>query len=252
MTPDSNNPTAPDEKPKFFGRRKGRTIRKAKSFLLDNFLPKVRIEPTAGLFLPSCFTRPEIRRYALEIGFGDGAHLAALAQSRPDTGFIGVEVYKNGVANLLSLMTGLKDGDAENLSQEIVLEKGRTDNIRIYDDDVRLLFASLPDACFDKIYLLFPDPWPKKKHADRRFVNPHNLTELARLLKKGGILQIATDHPVYKSWVLHTMAQNKDFIWTAKCSDDWRNPPADWFETKYQRKAVKEGRRPVFFEYQRI
>ena len=115
-----------------------------------------------------------------------------------------------------------------------------------------MLFAAFPDNSFDKIYLLFPDPWPKKKHANRRFVNPDNLQELARLLKKGGILQIATDHPVYKSWVLHTMAKDSNFRWTAQCSDDWRNPPADWFETKYQRKALREGRRPVFFEYQRL
>jgi tRNA (guanine-N7-)-methyltransferase len=99
---------------------------------------------------------------------------------------------------------------------------------------------------------LFPDPWPKKKHASRRFVNPENLQELARLIKKGGILQIATDHAVYKRWVMEQMRKNKDFIWTAKCSNDWRNPPADWHETKYQRKAIREGRKPVFFEYQRI
>ena len=165
---------------------------------------------------------------------------------------MGVEVYKNGVANLLSLITGVKEGNEEDLSHGVSLEDGRVDNIRVYDDDVRLLFAALPDACFDKIYLLFPDPWPKKKHEGRRFVNPENLAELARLLKKGGILQIATDHAVYKGWVLHTMAKNENFVWTAKCSDDWRNPPADWFETKYQRKALREGRNPVFFEYQRI
>ena len=125
-------------------------------------------------------------------------------------------------------------------------------NIRVFDDDVRLLFSLLPSASFDKIFLLFPDPWPKTRHANRRFVNPDNLRELARLLKKGGILKIATDHPVYKKWTLDVMHRNKDFRWTAKCSDDWRYPPADWFETKYQRKAIREGRRPVFFEFERV
>ena len=238
------------DKPKFFGRRKGRTIRKAKSFLLEDFLPKICLNVDKKINLSECFTKSK-NKYALEIGFGDGSHLAAIAKSQPDTGFIGVEVYRNGVANLLSLITGVKEGNETDL-QDVMLQDGRVDNIRIYDDDVRLLFAALPDNSFDKIYLLFPDPWPKKKHANRRFVNPDNLQELARLLKKGGILQIATDHPVYKSWVLHTMAKDSNFRWTAQCSDDWRNPPADWFETKYQRKALREGRRPVFFEYQRL
>jgi tRNA (guanine-N7-)-methyltransferase len=239
------------EKPKFFGRRQGRIIHKAKSFLLDNFLPRILINTDKKTDLEHCFKEPKTS-YALEIGFGDGDHLAVISQRQPNTGFIGVEVYRNGVANLLSLLTGLKDGREEDLSQEIKLLPERVDNVRVYNDDVRLLFAALPDACFDKIYLLFPDPWPKNRHAERRFINPDNLKELARLLKKGGILQVATDHPVYKKWTLDTMAKNTDFKWTAKTSDDWRYPPADWAETKYQRKAVREGRRPVFFEFERI
>ena len=238
-------------KPKFFGRRKGRTIRKAKNFLLENFLPRIRLSAEQKINLTECFTAPK-ERYCLEIGFGDGGHLAALAKNFPQTGFIGVEVYQNGVANLLNLLTGIKDGDACGNAQDIHLLADRTDNIRVFDDDVRLLFANLPAAAFDKVYLLFPDPWPKKKHASRRFVNPQNLQELARLIKKGGILQIATDHAVYKRWVMEQMRNNNDFVWTAKCSDDWRNPPADWAETKYQRKAIREGRKPVFFEYERI
>ena len=100
--------------------------------------------------------------------------------------------------------------------------------------------------------MLFPDPWPKKRHASRRFVNCDNLKELARIIRKGGILRIATDHKVYKAWTLRTMHECPDFKWTAKCSDDWRNPPADWVETKYQQKALREGRKPVFFDYERI
>lgn len=238
-------------KPKFFGRRKGRTIRKAKSFLLEDFLPQILIKPQDNLKIESCFSEPK-QKYCLEIGFGDGDHLAGIAKSQPDAGFIGVEVYKNGVANLLSLLTGVKEGNESDLASEVRLTEGRVDNVRVFDDDVRLLFSSLPAASFDKIFLLFPDPWPKKKHASRRFINPENLRELARILKKGGILQVATDHHVYKCWTLETMAQCKDFRWTAKTSDDWRKEPADWFETKYQRKAIREGRRPVFLEYERI
>ena len=188
----------------------------------------------------------------MEIGFGDGEHLAAMALENPNTGYVGVEVYKNGVANLLTLLTGLKEGTDDDLQRHICLADGRVDNVRIFDDDVRLLFAAMPKEIFDKIYLLFPDPWPKNRHANRRFVNPDNLRELARIIKKGGILQIATDHPVYKKWVLETMRGRNDFVWTARTSDDWRNPPNDWYETKYQRKAIREGRRPVFFEFRRV
>lgn len=240
-----------ETKPKFFGRRQGRVIHKAKSFLLQNFLPRILLNNDKKTSLDDCFCSPK-KSYALEIGFGDGDHLAALSQKMPDTGFIGVEVYRNGVANLLSLITGLRDGKDDDLAQEINILPERTDNVRVYDDDVRLLFAALPDECLDKIYLLFPDPWPKNRHANRRFINNDNLKELARLLKKGGILQVATDHPVYKRWTLETMRTNPDFKWTAKNSNDWRYPPADWAETKYQRKAVREGRRPVFFEFERI
>lgn len=246
-----NNSEEFRDKPKFFGRRKGRTIRKAKSFLIENFLPRLRLSSAEKIDLDKCFAESK-EKYCLEIGFGDGEHLAALAMTQPQNGFVGVEVYKNGVANLLSILTGIKEGDDCGEVDEIHLVSGRKDNVRVFDDDVRLLFAALPSGVFDKIYLLFPDPWPKKKHAGRRFVNPDNLRELSRLLKRGGILQIATDHQVYKSWVMEQMRNNKDFCWTAKCSDDWRNPPADWFETKYQRKAIREGRKPVFFEYKRV
>lgn len=239
------------DKPKFFGRRKGRTIRKAKSFLLENFLPRIRVTADKKLNLSACFEQPK-KEYRLEIGFGDGEHLAALSQDMPDCGFLGVEVYQNGVANLLTLMTGLKDGNSDDLAEGAKLLPQRVDNVRVYDDDVRLLFDALPDSVFDKVYLLFPDPWPKTKHAGRRFINPDNLRVLARIIKKGGILQVATDHPVYKRWTLDTMHVCKDFVWTAKTSDDWRYPPADWHETKYQRKALREGRRPVFFEFRRV
>lgn len=239
------------EKIKFFGRRKGRTIRKAKSYLLYNFLPDVLFKPDKNKKIEQYFPEKK-NKYYLEIGFGDGEHIAELAKKNPETGFIGVEVYKNGVANLLSLITGIKDGNDEILSHKICISNDRSDNIRIYDDDVRLMFSLIPDNSFDKVFLLFPDPWPKTKHSGRRFINEKNIKELARIIKKGGILQVATDHYVYKRWTLEQMRNNEYFVWTAKTSDDWRNPPADWCETKYQRKAIREGRKPVFFEYKRI
>ncbi len=235
--------------PKFFGRRKGRTIRKAKSFLLANFLQKVQIQDHTVWDKDKMFSIP-VQKVCLEIGFGDGEHLAGLSLKQKDTGFVGVEVFQNGVAHLLSLMTGVKD--ATQTHDDINLLANRVDNVRIFADDVRLLFDRIPDAFFDKIYLLFPDPWPKKRHADRRFINQANLIALARILRKGGILQIATDHKVYKRHVLQTMRQCEDFVWTAVKSDDWRYPPSDWVETKYQRKAKSEGRKAVFFEYRRL
>ncbi len=233
-----------DDKPQFFGRRKGRRIRKAKTALLETFLLQVALNPRQPLQFGA-----EVRQICLEIGFGDGAHLAGIAAANPNTGYIGAEVFQNGVANLLSLLTGIKEG-AE-IGDDISLLPERTDNIRVYGDDIRLLFPLLPARSLDKVFLLFPDPWPKKRHESRRFVTPDNLKQLARILKKGGILQIATDHPVYKRWVLKQLGRHPDFRWTATCGNDWKRQPADWVETKYQRKAIREGRRPVFFEFER-
>ena len=235
--------------PKFFGRRKGRIIRKAKSTLLEKFLPKIKIDTNTVFDKNTMFGKP-VKEVYLEIGFGDGSHLAGQALKNTDKGFIGVEVFQNGVANLLTLITGIKEG--KDMPEDIKLLPERTDNIRVFDDDVRLLFKKIPDGFVDKVFLLFPDPWPKKRHASRRFINPDNLKELARIIRTGGILRVATDHKVYKAWTLRVMHECPDFVWTAKCSNDWRNPPADWVETKYQQKAIREGRKPVFFDYRRV
>lgn len=236
------------DKPKFFGRRKGRVIRKAKSTLLETFLPEIKITDQTKLDKNTLFGVP-VEEICLEIGFGSGDHLAGQALNNPRRGYIGAEVFQNGVANLLTLITGIKEGT--NLPEKITLLPGRVDNIRVYDDDIRLLFTRLPNAFLDRIYLLFPDPWPKKRHASRRFVNPENLKELARILKPGGILRIATDHKIYKAWTLRQMHDCPDFEWTAACGSDWKREPADWVQTKYQRKALREGRRPVFLDYKR-
>ncbi len=236
------------DKPKFYGRRQGRKIRKAKSSLLEQFLPKVEI--SSDTKISTDLFGAEVAEVYLEIGFGNGEHLAGQSLKHHEIGFIGAEVFKNGVANLLTLLTGIKE--KSDMPAHISLLPERTDNVRIWSDDVRLLFAKIPDGFLSKVFLLFPDPWPKKRHASRRFINPDNLKELARILKKGGILRVATDHPVYKSWTLRQLRDNKDFRWTAKCGNDWKNPPADWVETKYQRKAVAEGRRPIFLDFERI
>lgn len=233
-----------EDKPHFFGRRQGRRLRKAKSTLMDNFLPKVKLDANN----PLSFPQPVSEIY-LEIGFGDGDHLAGHSCAHPNVGYIGAEVFKNGIANLLSLMTGIKQND--DVEEDIRLLPERSDNIRIWDDDIRLLFPLLPDACLDRVFLLFPDPWPKKRHAARRFINPQNLKTLARIIKKGGILRVTTDHMTYKFWTLRQMHENEDFEWTATCGNDWKKEPADWVQTKYQRKAIREGRRPVFLDFVR-
>ncbi len=238
-----------NNQPKFFGRRKGRVIRKTKSTLLEKFLPSIKIDSDTVFDKDKMFGKP-VEKINLEIGFGDGVHLAGQALNNPDIGFIGIEVFQNGVANLLTLITGVKEG--KDIPEKFCLLGDRQDNIRVFDDDARLLFSKIPDGFVDRVFLLFPDPWPKKRHADRRFVNPDNLKELARIIKKGGILRIATDHKVYKSWTLRTMHKNDNFKWTAKTSADWRNEPKDWVKTKYQQKAIREGRKPVFFEYERV
>ncbi len=236
------------DKPKFYGRRQGRKIRKAKSGLLDRFLPRIALPQNISV-TQDLFGTP-VRELWLEIGFGNGEHLAGQALNHPDIGFIGAEVFKNGVANLLTLLTGIKQN--ADMPEHITLLPERVDNVRIWADDVRLLFTLIPDGALSRVFLLFPDPWPKKRHAPRRFINPENLKEIARILKKGGLFRIATDHPVYKSWALRRMTDDKNFRWTAKQSNDWRRPPADWIETKYQRKAVAEGRRPIFLDFERL
>lgn len=237
------------ENPKFFGRRKGRVVRKAKTFLLEKMLPQLKVVEAKDFDREKMFgeSKAEI---CLEIGFGDGQHIYGQAKNNPQNGYVGVEVFQNGVANLMTLISGIKEGD--NLPDSINALEYPVHNVRVYDDDVRLLFSKIPDNFFDKIYLLFPDPWPKKRHTERRFVNPGNLKELARVLRKGGLFRVATDHPIYKRHVLRTMHECKDFVWTAKCGNDWKKEPKDWVKTKYQQKAIREGRRPVWFDYERV
>ena len=237
------------ETPKFYGRRQGRKIRKAKSSLLERFLPNIRIDQQTKISKNMFGTN--VDNIYLEIGFGNGEHLAGQAKTHHNIGFIGAEVFKNGVAHLLTLLTGIKKND-EIPEEDISFDDGYCDNIRIWDDDVRILFSKIPDGFCDRVFLLFPDPWPKKRHEQRRFINPENLKELARILKKGGILRVATDHKIYKSWTLRNVCHHSNFHWTAKTSNDWRFPPADWIETKYQRKAILEGRKPVFLDFERI
>ncbi len=245
-----NNPYS-DGRPHFFGRRKGKRISDSREKLFDSLLPKLLITvPEKGekidfeKLFP--FTPDE---YRLEIGFGGGEHLAAQSLKNKNIGFIGAEVFINGVAGLVAHLAGAHENSNRAVKGELAPE--RSDNVRIFNDDVRLLFSSFPDGKLSFIYVLFPDPWPKKRHAYRRFIGPENIPHLARLLKQGGILQVASDDMNYIRWSLEHLCQSPYFTWTAKSADDWRKQPADWCPTRYEQKALDAGRKPVYLRFKR-
>lgn len=177
---------------------------------------------------------PAARELWLEIGFGGGEHLASQARAHPDVGFVGVEPFVTGVARLLAEMTA-----------------GGLGNIRIFPDDARLLLPALPDGSLGRIFVLFPDPWPKKRHHKRRIVNPETVAEFARLLRPGGELRIATDDVGYARWILAACLAEPRLEWLAERAADWRERPADWPPTRYEQKALAAGRRPVYFRFRR-
>ncbi|MDH3662486.1 MAG: tRNA (guanine(46)-N(7))-methyltransferase TrmB [Alphaproteobacteria bacterium] len=226
--------TAVIERRRIYGRRQSHRIRPARRRLLEDRLPELQVTvPSDGatIDLSEVFS-PACQRCWLEIGFGGGEHLAAQAAACPEVGLIGCEPYVNGVARLLSLI-----GDA--------------DNVRVVIDDARLLLKALPAASFERIFVLFPDPWPKARHHKRRIVNPETLADMARLLQPGGELRLATDIMSYARPMLAGALANGRFDWLADRPADWRLRPADWPATRYEEKARKAGRTPVFFRFRR-
>ena len=221
---------------RFFGRRKGPAFSARQQALMDGLLPKISVtlpaDPALPLDLAALFGLKK-REHWLEIGFGKGEHLAWQAQANPDVGLIGCEPYLNGVVGLLNH-----------------IEANEIKNIRIYGDDARHVMTALGDASIDRIFLIHPDPWPKKRHARRRFVNPLNLDELARILKDGGEFRVGTDHPIYREWTALQMSQRSDFEWLAEKPEDWLVRPDDWPETRYEIKAL-EGR-ATYFRFVRL
>lgn len=214
-----------------FGRRHGRRLRPGRSERLDSLLPQIRVPiPADGclLDLPSLF-EPPLAEVWLEIGFGGGEHLAAVASERREIGFIGCEPYVNGVANLL-----------------VLVERLGLRNVRIFDDDARLVLGKLPEASIGCVALLFPDPWPKKRHASRRFICRETLDALARVLRDGAELRIATDQPLLVRWTLAALIVHPAFRWAPGGAEDWRCRPADWPATRYEQKAVARGARCTY------
>lgn len=218
------------------GRRRGRPLRKARTAALEATLPVTEIVlPAAGgqLDLATLFGRQTEQTW-LEIGFGGGEHLATLAARHRDVSFMGCEPFINGMASLL-----------------VAVEREALDNVRILMDDARLLLAALPDRSLDRVHILFPDPWPKKRHNRRRIVSPAVLDQLARTMKPGAMLRLATDHEDYGVWMLRHLLDRPEFGWTATRADDWRIRPAEEPETRYEGKALAKGLKPIYLTFLR-
>jgi tRNA (guanine-N7-)-methyltransferase len=217
----------------FFGRRKGKKLRAGQDELVQNLLPAIRVVP--GSDLPGQFPNSQARETWLEIGFGGGEHLAAQARTHSDINIVGCEPFVNGMAKLLA-----------------VIEQENLDNVRVWDDDVTDLLPTLPDASLDRVYILYPDPWPKRRQRKRRLVSDENLEMLARVMKPGAELRFASDIDDYIGWVLARTLRSPHFRWTATRADDWRKPYEGWPGTRYEAKAIREGRVPSYLTFVRV
>ena len=218
----------------FFGRRKGHKLRAGQASLFESLLPSLRIDPKTDLATPSALFGHPVDEVWLEIGFGGGEHLLARARANPQVGIIGCEPFVNGMAKMLAAI------QAEGLS-----------NIRLYEGDAGDVIDELPASSLGRVYLLYPDPWPKRRHNKRRFVSDTMLRRLARVVRPGGTFCFASDIDHYVGWTLARVLRSPDFEWTARRPDDWRLPYAGWPGTRYEAKAFREGRTPSYLEFRR-
>jgi len=218
-----------------YGRRKGKRLTARKTRLVRDLLPQLRLDLSkpAPKDCGALFEK-SVSDVWLEIGFGGGEHLLWQARANSGIGMIGCEPFLNGVASLLG---GIDDHAIE--------------TIRIHDGDARDVLAWLPEASVFRVFILFPDPWPKKRQAKRRLVTPELVRSLARVLKPGGEFRFASDDMNYAREALITISRDEAFTWTARRADDWRTRPADWPETRYERKALSEGRKPAYLTFRR-
>ncbi len=219
---------------RLYGRRQGHKLRQGQAALVEDTLAPLSVPETGPLDAQVLFgDAPEATRpLELEIGFGAGEHLAGQAAARPDVGFIGCEPFLNGVVGAL---THIRDG-------------GLT-NVRLHMGDALEVIERLPDASLQRVYLLHPDPWPKARHAKRRMMNHGPLDAIAAKLKPGGEFRLGTDDPTYCRWSMMIMDQRRDFSWTANAPADFLTRPADWPETRYERKARRKGHEVWYFRY---
>ncbi len=220
----------------FFGRRHGKTMSPKQVAQMATHLPRLKLDlkTPAPADLRPLFAAP-VEKVRLEIGFGGGEHFHHEASRFPQAGFIGVEPFVNGMAKFVSQF------DAAPLA-----------NVRLHDDDATELLDWLPAASLSGIDLLYPDPWTKKRHWKRRFVSPVNLDRFARVLKPGARFRFASDIPHYVNWTLAHCRAHGDFDWQAEGPDDWRQPYEGWPGTRYEAKAIREGRTPAYLTFRRI
>ena len=223
---ESPPPPVPD---RLYGRRRGHPLRARQQRLLDETLPRLAPDPADPL--ASFPARP--RELWLEVGFGGGEHALAQIAANPEAGLIAAEVFENGICSLLSRLV------PEGAEASAPLPP----NLRLWTTDARHLLRALPEGSLSRLFLMFPDPWPKARHAKRRFVHPSILPVLARALRPGGEWRIATDDPTYQAWVAEVM-EGQDFF-TRNLFTDSR--PEGWPGTRYEAKALREGRQPLYW-----
>lgn len=223
------------ERYQLYGRRKAKPLRPRQQKLVDDLLPSLRIDlPPDGELRPQAIFSCAPDDVWLEIGFGGGEHLAALAAAHPNLAFIGAEAFLNGIAKLL-----------------LAISERHLSNIRIFDADARLLLDRLSAAGIGRIYVLYPDPWPKRRHAKRRLLNPATLIQIHRMMKPGAELRLATDSRDYAAWALAQLLRHGGFEWLAETARDWREPPSGWTVTRYESKALGQGRSPLYLSFRR-
>jgi len=218
---------------RLYGRRQGHKLRAGQAALVEEWLPRLSVPEAGPLDARALFG--DDRPLEVEIGFGSGEHLAAQAEARPDTGFIGCEPFLNGVVGALGH----------------IRERG-LDNVRLHMGDALSVLERLPDASLTRVYLLHPDPWPKARHAKRRMVNSGPLDLIAAKLRSGGEFRLGTDDPTYCRWSMMVMNGRSDFEWLAKTPRDFLDRSADWPETRYERKARWQGHEVWYFRYARL
>ncbi|MBN8993748.1 MAG: tRNA (guanosine(46)-N7)-methyltransferase TrmB [Rhizobiales bacterium] len=218
-----------------YGRRKGKKLSPRRTGLMATLYPALALDlaKPAPADLRTLFPVP-VKAVRLEIGFGGGEHMLANAAAFPDIGFIGVEPFVNGMAKALA-----------------TIEETGARNVRLHDGDAALLLDWLPPESLAGVDLLYPDPWPKKRHFKRRFVSDGNLARIARALAPGGLFRVASDIESYIDWTLLHVLPRDDFAWTATRADDWRKPFPGWPGTRYEQKAVAAGRVPAYLVFKR-
>jgi tRNA (guanine-N7-)-methyltransferase len=218
----------------FFGRRKGHPLRTHQAALFDTLLPRLALDPgkPAPADLRTLFG--DVDDVRLESGFGGGEHLIAEATQHPRTGFIGIEPFVNGMAKALA-----------------AIEARKLTNIRLHHGDATDLFDWLPPASLSRFDLLYPDPWPKRRHWKRRFVQDKSIAAIARIVRRGGEFRFASDIPDYIAWTLLRFLRSPDFVWSAERADDWRLPWPGFSGTRYEAKAKREGRTPCYLMFRR-